>query len=63
MGQEFDAGEWIADGVLAALGEDPEMSAQGEHILLYCSLFLHYYQSLILRVDRSERRYEPPRGP
>jgi len=32
MVQEFDAGEWIADGVLAALGADPEMSAQGEHI-------------------------------
>jgi hypothetical protein len=42
MVQEFEAGEWIADGVLAALGADPEMSAQGEHILLYCSFFQHH---------------------
>lgn len=35
MAREFDAGEWIADGVLAALGENPETSLQGKHILLY----------------------------
>ena len=34
MAQELDAGEWIADGVLATLGEDPEISGQGKHVLL-----------------------------
>jgi hypothetical protein len=33
MAQEFNAGEWIADGVLAALGQDPETSARGKRVL------------------------------
>lgn len=33
MAQELDAGEWMADRVLATLGEDPEISGQGKHVL------------------------------
>jgi hypothetical protein len=36
MAQELNAGEWIADGVLAALGEDLETLAQGKHVLPCC---------------------------
>lgn len=44
MAQEFSAGEWIADGVLAALGDDPETSSAltpGKHVhVLLCVAYL-----------------------
>ena len=62
MAQEFNAGEWIADGVLAALGEDPETSTQGKLVLQRRRIVLASLPALKLRV-RNERHLVSPRGP